>query len=65
MGRRDVGGGGKAVVDDEAKLFNGGKFGVGKPNAGNAPNGDKDGKPSGKPHGRSKYHRKTKEEVTI
>ena len=45
---------GKAVaVGDEVKLFNGEKFGVGKPNAGNAPKGDNDGKPNGRPHGRS------------
>ena len=55
--RRD-GAEGKAVVDDEAKLFNGGKFGVGKPKAGNAPNGDKDGKPNGRPQGRSKNKKK-------
>ena len=46
--------GGKAVVDDGAKLFNEGKLGVGKPNPGNAPNGDNDGKPNGRPQGRSK-----------
>lgn len=59
MGKREAGGGGKAVVDDEAKLFNEGKFGVGKPNAGNAPNGDNDGKPNGKPQGRSKNSQKS------
>ncbi len=46
---------GKAVVDDGAKLFNEGKLGVGKPNPGNPPNGDNDGKPNGRPQGRSKY----------
>lgn len=42
------------VVGDDPKLFSGEKFGVGKPNAGNAPNGDNDGKPNGSPQGRSK-----------
>ncbi len=52
--RSEGGGGGKGVVDDEAKLFNEGKFGVDKPKPGKAPNGDKDGKPNGRPQGRSK-----------
>ena len=43
-----------ADVDDETKLFNGEKFGAGKPNAGNAPNGVNDGKPNGRPQGTSK-----------
>jgi hypothetical protein len=44
--------GGKPAVVDEAKLFNGEKFGVGIPKDGNAPNGDIDGKPNGRPQGR-------------
>jgi hypothetical protein len=44
------GGGGKPVVVDEAKLFNDEKFGVGKPN------GDIDGKPNGRPQGRSRKY---------
>jgi hypothetical protein len=47
-------GGGKPVVVDEAKLFNAEKFDAGKPNGGNAPNGGIDGKPIGRPQGRSK-----------
>jgi hypothetical protein len=46
---------GKLVDDDEAKLFIDGKLGVDKPNGGNAPNGDMDGKPNGRPQGRSIY----------
>ena len=48
--------GGKAGVVGGTKLFNDGKFGVGKPNAGNAPNGDIDGKPNGRPQGRSRKY---------
>lgn len=39
---------------EELKLFNDGKFGEGKPNGGNAPNGGMVGKPNGRPQGRSK-----------
>ncbi len=46
--------GGNPVVVGEAKLFNDEKFGVGKPNGGNAPNGGIDGKPRGRPQGRSR-----------
>ena len=45
---------GKAVLPDEAKLFKEEKFGVPKPNVGNAPNGGIEGNPNGKPQGRSK-----------
>jgi hypothetical protein len=45
---------GKAEAVEEAKLFKDGKFGVGIPNGGNAPNGGIDGKPNGRPQGRSK-----------
>jgi hypothetical protein len=48
--------GGKPAVVDEAKLFNGEKFGVGIPKDGNAPNGDIDGKPNGRPQGRSRKY---------
>jgi hypothetical protein len=44
------------VVVDEAKLFNDEKFGVGKPNGGNAPNDGIDGKPNGRPQGRSREY---------
>jgi hypothetical protein len=47
---------GKPVVVDEAKLFNAEKFDAGKPNGGNAPNGGIDGKPIGRPQGRSKKY---------
>ncbi|MCC7159945.1 MAG: hypothetical protein IT281_10470 [Ignavibacteria bacterium] len=48
---------GKPVAAEEVKLFNDEKFGVGKPNGGNAPNDDIDEKPNGEPQGRSiKYY---------
>lgn len=55
--RSEDGGGGNALLADEAKLFMDGKFGAGKPNGGNAPNGGIDGKPIGRPQGRSKQMR--------
>lgn len=50
------GGKAAAVVVDGTKLFNDGKFGVGKPNGGKAPNDGIDGKPNGRPHGRSRKY---------
>lgn len=50
------GGKADAVVVDGTKLFNDGKFGVGKPNGGNAPNDGIDGKPIGRPQGRSRKY---------
>lgn len=56
-GEGGTNGEGKPVGVDEAKLFNVEKFGVGKPNGGNAPNDDIGEKPNGSAQGRSiKYY---------
>ena len=44
------------VVAGDAKLFNDEKFGVGKPNGGNVPNDGIEGKPNGRPQGRSREY---------
>ena len=46
------------VLVVEGKLFNDEKFGVGRPNGGNAPNVGIDGKPNGRAQGRSKEKKK-------
>ena len=55
----------KPAVADEGKPLSDEKFGAGRPNGGKLPNGGIDGKPNGRPQGRSikyDYGRKRRRE---